>query len=73
MKQHVKSSKEEVKLTKQIASIRNLVDRVINSIRNFQLLDIHSRVDDNLLSCLDSLVFIAAKLVNMQSGIIKKS
>ena len=73
VKQDVKSTKKEVKLTKQIASIRIHVERVINRIRNFQLLNIHTRVDNHLLGCLDSCVIIAAALVNMQSEIIKQS
>ncbi|KAJ8674377.1 hypothetical protein QAD02_005639 [Eretmocerus hayati] len=69
----VKCSKDEVKLTKQIASLRIHVERVINRIRNFQLLDIHSRVDNHLLPHLDSMVKIACGLVNLQTTIIKQT
>ena len=67
----VQSSKKEVKETKQIASTRIHVERVINRIRNFQLLNIHTRVDNNLIDSLDSAIVIAAALVNMQTTITK--
>lgn len=70
--QNTQSSKSDVKLTKQIASLRIHVERVINRIRNFKFVDIHTRIDNKLLQYLDSAVFIASGLVNLQSEVIKQ-
>ena len=70
--ENVRSSKSDVKKTKRIASIRIHVERVINRIRNFKLLDIHARIDNKLLPYIDDAVFIAAALVNLQSEVIKQ-
>ena len=67
-----KSSKEEVKLTKQVASLRIHVERVIQRIRHFKFLDSHARIKLDLLDCLDNAVTIAAALVNLQSEVIKQ-
>lgn len=69
---NVKSTKEEVRLTKQIASIRIHIERTISRIRDFNLLDIHSRVDNHFLDCLDSAVTIGWSLINEQSPIINQ-
>ncbi|KAJ8671462.1 hypothetical protein QAD02_002721 [Eretmocerus hayati] len=69
----IKSSKEDVKLTKQVASIRIHVERAINRIRNYSILDIHSRVDNSLIKHIDSLVYIVCGLVNLQRPIIKQT
>lgn len=70
--QDVRSPAQEVKLTKQIASIRIHVERSINRIRDFKLLDIHARVDNHFLHCLDSAVIIGWSLINLQSPIIQQ-
>lgn len=70
--QNVKSTKTAVMSSKQIASVRIHVERIINRIRNFDLLNIHSRIDHNLFDCLDSCVFIASGLVNLQSEFTKQ-
>ncbi|KAJ8670847.1 hypothetical protein QAD02_002106 [Eretmocerus hayati] len=69
----VKSTKEEVKLTKQVASIRIHVERVISRIRHFEILNIHSRVDNYLVPHSDSMVRIACGLVNLQTPVIKQT
>ncbi|KAJ8666315.1 hypothetical protein QAD02_007977 [Eretmocerus hayati] len=69
----VKNSKSEVKLAKQVASLRIHVERAINRIKNFRILDIHSRVDNDLVSHLDSMVNIACGLVNLQTSIIRQT
>ena len=66
-------TEEEVKLTKQVASLRIHVERVIQRIRNFRFVDIHSRTNKDLLDCLDPAVNVAGALVNLQSRVIKQS
>ncbi|KAJ8684359.1 hypothetical protein QAD02_020151 [Eretmocerus hayati] len=73
VQKETKSSKKEVKLTKQIASIRIHVERAMNRIRNYRILDIHARIDNHLIGHLDSIVNIVCGLVNLQSPIIKQT
>ncbi|KAJ8677150.1 hypothetical protein QAD02_012937 [Eretmocerus hayati] len=73
VQKETKISKKEVKLTKQIASIRIHVERAINRIRNYRILDIHARIDNHLIGHLDSMVNIVCGLVNLQSPIIKQT
>ncbi|KAJ8678420.1 hypothetical protein QAD02_014207 [Eretmocerus hayati] len=68
-----KCSKQEVRLTKQIASLRIHVERVINCIRNDELLNIHTRVDNKLFKYIDSAVYIVCGLVNLDTAIIKQT
>ncbi|KAJ8671172.1 hypothetical protein QAD02_002431 [Eretmocerus hayati] len=67
-----KCTKQEVRLTKQVASLRIHVERAINRIRNYQILDIHTRVDNKLVKNLDSVVYIVCGLVNLDTPIIKQ-
>ncbi|KAJ8671885.1 hypothetical protein QAD02_003144 [Eretmocerus hayati] len=73
VQKETKCSKEEVKLTKQIASIRIHVERTINRIRNYRILDIHARIDNHLIGHLDSMVNIVCGLVNLQTPIIRQT
>ena len=69
----VKSSKEDVKLTKRIASTRIHVERAIERIRNFLFLNKNSCMNTKIVDCLDDAVVVAAALTNLQSEIIKQS
>lgn len=66
-----KPSKEEVLLTKQIASLRIHVERVIRRIREYSLLEPHSTLDHNIMPYIDSVVKIVASLINLQNPVIK--
>jgi len=66
-----KSIREEVLLTKRIASLRIYVERVIRRIKEFSLLEPHATVDHYLMPYIDSVVKIAASLINLQEPIIK--
>lgn len=65
-----KSSAEEVKLSKRIASLRIHIERVIRRVREFAFLKPHSCVNHNLIYLLDSIVIIVCALVNLQEPII---
>lgn len=68
-----KLSKQDVIKTKQIASLRIHIERVIRRLREFSMLKPHSVVNKNLLKHLDDCVFIACALINLQGGIIKNT
>lgn len=64
-------SKAEVKLTKQIASLRIHVEWAINRIRNFNMCKPHVTLDHNSVKHIDDIVAIAAGLCNIQQELIK--
>lgn len=66
-----KSSKEEVKTAKKIASLRIHVERVIARIREFDILKPHACVNLNLVKSLDDIVVIACGVINIQNYLIK--
>lgn len=66
-----KSTKEEVMLTKRIASVRIHIERVIRGLREFKSLEPHATVDNHLIKYTDSMVHIAASLINLQGPLIK--
>lgn len=66
-----KSTREEVLLTKRIAALRIHAERVIRSFREFSLLQPHSTIDHNIIPYIDSVVKIAAFLINIQDPVIK--
>lgn len=66
-----KLSGPEIKLTKQVASLRALIERVIRRVREFNLLRTHSVIDSNTLKYLDDCLVIVCALINMQDGLIK--
>ena len=66
-----KPSKQEVLLTKRIASIRIHVERSVRRLREFSMLEPHSTLHHSLLSLIDEVVVIAAGLINLQSPLIK--
>ncbi|XP_011859108.1 PREDICTED: uncharacterized protein LOC105556620 [Vollenhovia emeryi] len=66
-----KSTKEEVLLTKRIASLRIHVERVIRRIREFSILEPHATIDHYTMPYIESVVKIAASLINLQEPVIK--
>ncbi|KAI5633996.1 DDE superfamily endonuclease domain-containing protein [Phthorimaea operculella] len=69
--QNSKMSKQDVIRTKQIASLRIHIERVIRRLREFSMLKPHSVVNKKLLKYLDDCVVIACALINLQDSIIK--
>lgn len=67
----VRSTKEEVKTSKQIAALRIHVERVIGRLREFKMLLPHACIDHNHIPCIDNIVKIACGIINMQDYIIK--
>ncbi|GLV38578.1 hypothetical protein CBL_21400 [Carabus blaptoides fortunei] len=66
-----KSSKQDVILTKQIASLRIHVERVVRRIREFKMLRPHSCLHNKLLASIDNIIIVACGLINMQGALIK--
>lgn len=66
-----KMSKPDVKLTKQIASLRIHVERAINRIRDYKMCKPHVAVDNNLVKHIGDVVNIACGLSNIQQQLIK--
>ena len=68
----VKPTRAEVLQTKQIASLRIHIERVIRRVREFEYLKPHSVIDHSLIGDTDSVTKIACALINLQSSIIKQ-
>lgn len=66
-----KLSKAEARLTKQIASLRIHVERVIRRVREFGMLKMHSVVNSNLIGMLVLCITTACALINLQDSLIK--
>lgn len=69
--QGAKLTKEEAHKTKQIASLRIHIERVIRRIREFSMLKPHSVLNSKLIRMLDDCVIIACALINLQDSIIQ--
>ena len=67
-----KLSEEDALETKRIASLRIHVERVINRIRHFKTLSLHSCLNKNLIQHLDEMVFLVCCIINTQGYIIKE-
>ncbi|XP_030031027.1 uncharacterized protein LOC115447884 isoform X2 [Manduca sexta] len=67
----IKLSKADVKQTKQIASLRIHVERVIQRLREFGMLKLHSVVNNNLIGMLDLCIRTACALINLQDALSK--
>ncbi|KAF9793582.1 hypothetical protein SFRURICE_021599 [Spodoptera frugiperda] len=67
----VKMSKSQAKLTKQIASLRIHVERVIRRLREFYMLKPHACVNLKHVKILDEIVIIACALINLQDSLVK--
>ncbi|KAJ8665812.1 hypothetical protein QAD02_007474 [Eretmocerus hayati] len=67
-----KCLEEDVRRSKEIASCRIHVERVIERIREFKFLDMNSCSDNKNIYLLDDIVIIAGALVNLQGRMIRK-
>ncbi|CAH2103320.1 unnamed protein product [Euphydryas editha] len=67
-----KLSKEEVKETKKIASLRIHIERVIRRVREFSFLKPHACINKYLIGRLDDVIAIACGLINLQNSLINK-
>lgn len=61
-----KLTKAEAHKTKEVASLRIHIERVIRSLREFSLLKPHCVINTNLLKVIDECVVVACALVNIQ-------
>ncbi|KAL4702566.1 hypothetical protein ACJJTC_003065 [Scirpophaga incertulas] len=67
-----KLSKEEVKQTKQIASLRIHIEQLIRRLREYSMLKSHACINKYLIGKLDDIVVTACGLVNLQKPLINK-
>ncbi|KAL4707953.1 hypothetical protein ACJJTC_013744 [Scirpophaga incertulas] len=67
----VKMSKSEAKLTKQIASLRIHIERVIRRLREFYMLKPHVCLNLKFIKILDDIIIIACALINLQDSLVK--
>lgn len=66
-----KFSKAKAKETKQIASLRIHIERVIRRLREYSMLKPHACLNLNLVKVLDDVITIACGLINLQDSLIK--
>ena len=66
------SSKEEVRNSKRIASLRIHIERLIRRVREFDMLKPHVCVHHSLIKHLDNIVDIVCGLINLQEPLIRK-
>ncbi|XP_047527061.1 uncharacterized protein LOC125064183 [Vanessa atalanta] len=71
VKTGVKMNKTEAKLTKQIASLRIHIERVIRRLREFHMLKPHACINFNFVKILDDIIITACALINIQDSLIK--
>lgn len=71
VKTGVKLSKCEAKQTKQVASLRIHVERVIRRLREFNMLKPHACTNNNFVRLLDDIITISCALINIQDSLIK--
>lgn len=69
--QGAKLTKQEAYKTKQIASLRIHIERVIRRIREFTMLKPHSVINSKLIRVLDDCVTVACALINLQDSLVK--
>ncbi|KAK5650156.1 hypothetical protein RI129_001185 [Pyrocoelia pectoralis] len=67
-----KMSKEDVILTKRIASVRIHIERVIKRIRDFKMLAPHAVIGAEIIQKLDSAITVACAIINLQQPIINQ-
>lgn len=65
-----KSSKDEIRKTKQIAALRIHVERVISRIREFEMLHMHSCLKLDFIPLINSIIIIACAIINMQTPVL---
>ena len=66
-----KLSKAKAKETKQIASLRIHIERVIRRLREYSMLKPHACLHLSLVKVLDDVITIACGLINLQDSLIK--
>lgn len=66
-----KLSKIEARETKQIASLRIHIERVIRRLREFSMLKPHACLNHNQVKTLDDVITIACGLINLQDSLVK--
>lgn len=66
-----KLTKTEARETKQIASLRIHIERVIRRLREFNMLKPHACLNSKFLKVLDDVITIACGLINLQDSLIK--
>lgn len=64
-------SKSEAKETKQIASLRIHIERVIRRLRESYMLKPHACLNYNFVKILDDVIIVACALINLQDSLIK--
>ncbi|KAF9417154.1 hypothetical protein HW555_005665 [Spodoptera exigua] len=65
----VKMSKCEAKLTKQIATLRIHIKRVIRRLRKFYMLKPHACLNLKVIKILDDIIIIACALINLHDSL----
>ncbi|XP_043275505.1 uncharacterized protein [Venturia canescens] len=60
-------TKEETEETYNIARVRIHIERIMQRLRTYQILD---KIPDNLFSCIDDIIHVCCVLVNLQPPII---
>lgn len=65
----VKPSKEEVKQTKRIASLRVIIENVIGRVRHNKFLDPHAGIPIKNTDQIDFAIQIACGLINLQNPV----
>lgn len=65
-------TRDDVLLTKRIASVRIHIERVIKRVRDFKMLSPHATVNKDLIQQLDNIIIIACAIINLQKSIIKQ-
>lgn len=67
-----KITKDDVILTRRIASLRIHIERLIRRIGEFYVLGPHATTDTRMVNKLDSVMIIACAIINLQSPIINQ-
>lgn len=65
-------TKDDVLLTKRIASVRIHIERIIKRVRDFKMLSPHATVNLDLVQKLDDIIVIACAIINLQKPIINQ-
>lgn len=66
-----KSSKSEVNESKQIASLRIHIERVIRRIREFEISKPHAVVNNNLIKYIHPMMIIVCALINLEKPLLE--
>lgn len=61
----------DTKTAKQIAALRIQIERVIKRIREFKMVETHSRINLHYLGLLDEIMIIVCGIINTQGPLIK--